>query len=64
MALVAPSGNQAANRENKPQPVLSGETSLLDSKKFLSRECEVKDILPTELPALQLRELHCRFQNQ
>jgi hypothetical protein len=28
---VAPPGNQAANGENKPQPVASGETGLLDS---------------------------------
>jgi hypothetical protein len=28
---VAPPGNQAANGENKPQPVISGETGLLDS---------------------------------
>jgi hypothetical protein len=26
-------GNQAANGENKPQPVISGETGLLESKK-------------------------------
>jgi class 3 adenylate cyclase len=30
---VAPPGNQAANGENKPQPVASGETGLLDSNK-------------------------------
>ena len=29
--MVAPPGNQAANGENKPQPVASGETGLLDS---------------------------------
>jgi hypothetical protein len=29
---VAPPGNQAVNGENKPQPVASGETGLLDSK--------------------------------
>jgi hypothetical protein len=28
---VAPPGNQAANRENKPQPAVFGETGLLDS---------------------------------
>jgi hypothetical protein len=28
---VAPPGNQAVNGENKPQPVVSGETGLLDS---------------------------------
>jgi hypothetical protein len=28
---VAPAGNQAINGENKPQPVVSGETGLLDS---------------------------------
>jgi len=28
---VAPSGNQAANGENKPQPAGSEETGLLDS---------------------------------
>jgi hypothetical protein len=28
---VAPPGNQAANRENKYQPIVSGETGLLDS---------------------------------
>ncbi|MBU2234324.1 MAG: hypothetical protein ABIJ57_08540 [Pseudomonadota bacterium] len=28
---MAPPGNQAANGENKPQPVASGETGLLDS---------------------------------
>jgi len=28
---VAPPGNPAVNRENKPQPVVSGETGLLDS---------------------------------
>jgi hypothetical protein len=28
---VAPPGNQAANRENKPQPIVSEETGLLDS---------------------------------
>jgi hypothetical protein len=32
---VAPPGNQAANGENKPQPVISGETGLLDSIIFL-----------------------------
>jgi hypothetical protein len=32
---VAPPGNQAVNGENKPQPVVSGETGLLDSKKLL-----------------------------
>jgi hypothetical protein len=29
---VAPSRNQAANKENKSQPTVSGETGLLDSK--------------------------------
>jgi len=29
--MVAPPGNQAANGENKPQPVASGETGLFDS---------------------------------
>jgi len=29
--MVAPPGNQAENGENKPQPVASGETGLLDS---------------------------------
>ena len=28
---MAPPGNQAANRENKPQPIVSEETGLLDS---------------------------------
>jgi hypothetical protein len=28
---VAPPGNQAANGENKSQPVVSGETGLLES---------------------------------
>jgi len=28
---VAPPGNQAANGENKYQPIVSGETGLLDS---------------------------------
>jgi hypothetical protein len=28
---VAPPGNQAANRENKHQPIVSEETGLLDS---------------------------------
>jgi len=29
--IVSPPGNQATNGENKPQPVASGETGLLDS---------------------------------
>jgi hypothetical protein len=31
---VAPPGNQAANRENKHQPIVSEETGLLDSFSF------------------------------
>jgi len=31
-------GNQAANGENKPQPVISGETGLLDSNFTTKRE--------------------------
>jgi hypothetical protein len=31
MLFLAPPGNQVANRENKHQPVASGETGLLDS---------------------------------
>lgn len=31
VTAVGTPGNQAANGENKPQPVTSGETSLLDS---------------------------------
>ena len=34
--MVAPPGNQAENGENKPQPVASGETGLLDSLKLAS----------------------------
>jgi hypothetical protein len=33
---VAPPGNQAANRENKRQPIVSEETGLLDSKALVS----------------------------
>jgi len=34
--MVATPGNQAENGENKPQPVASGETGLLDSLTFVS----------------------------
>jgi anaerobic selenocysteine-containing dehydrogenase len=33
---VAPPGNQAANKENKLQPIISGETGLLDSSLLLA----------------------------
>jgi len=44
---VAPPGNQAANRENKLQPIVSEETGLLDSLitlsgKILKREIREK----------------------
>jgi hypothetical protein len=35
---VAPPGNQAANRENKHQPIVSEETALLDSSHLLAEK--------------------------
>ena len=37
---VAPPGNQAANRENKPRPVLAGETHLLDKARHIVAQGE------------------------
>jgi len=36
---VAPPGNQAANRENKHQPIVSEETGLLDSFRVYNGYC-------------------------
>jgi len=43
---VAPPGNQAANKENKPQPAVFGETGLLDSG---NKEEKLKVFVPTKL---------------
>jgi hypothetical protein len=37
---VAPPGNQAANRENKLQPIVSEETGLLDSIHRFAATCQ------------------------
>ena len=43
---MAPPGNQAPNRENKPQPGASGETDLLDSPQALAlaNELDVRSL--------------------
>jgi hypothetical protein len=42
---VAPPGNQAANRENKYQPIVSEETGLLDSLvHFLQKPFSMKNL--------------------
>ena len=43
---MAPPGNQAANKENKPQPAVFGETGLLDSG---NKEEKLKVFVPTKL---------------
>ena len=54
---MAPPGNQAANRENKPQPIVSEETGLLDLESMILGESARAG--RWALPVYKLGEMLC-----